>query len=132
MLGSRLVFLAKKHGPKPRPVRVGEVWRRLAAKHSLHQHEAHVRKRMLEAHQYGVSIPGGADILVHTCMVLEDTLQADPATGVWAVVDVDFVNAFPSLEWDAIGEAMADQMPELAPWTRWCQEFAADIALPSG
>ena len=131
-LGSRVVFLAKKNSSKPRPVRVGEVWRRTVAKHALHQHAAKVRKRMLEAHQYGVSIPGGTDILVHTRRILEEALQKDVSSGVWAVVDVDFVNAFPSFEWGAIDEAMADQMPELAPWTRWCHAAAADIALPSG
>ena len=32
ILDSRLVFLKKKKGPAPRPVRVGEVWRRIIAK----------------------------------------------------------------------------------------------------
>ena len=132
MLDSRLVFLAKKHGSKPRPVRVGEVWRRLIAKHMLHSHAARVRKRMLEAHQYGVSIPGGTEILVHARNVLEERLRADPATGVWAVVDLDFANAYPSLEWDAIDESMAHQLPELAAWTRWCHGSAGDVHLPSG
>ena len=132
MLNSRLVFIAKKHGPKPRPVRVGEVWRRAVAKHSLHQHSAKIRQCMLEAHQYGVSIPGGADILIHTRSVMEESLRVDPATGVWAVVDVDFVNAFPSLEWEAVDQSMVRALPELAPWTRWCHEGAGDILLPSG
>jgi len=132
MLGSRLVFLAKKHGPKPRPVRVGEVWRRTVAKHSLHQHAAKVRQRMLEAHQYGVAIPGGVDTLIHTRRVLEEALRLDPASGVWAVVDVDLVNAFPSFEWEAIDAAMAAQLPELAAWTRWCHGAAADVELPCG
>ena len=132
MLGSRLVFLKKKHGTKPRPVRVGEVWRRVVAKHSLQQHSAKVRKRMLEAHQYGVAIPGGGEILIHTRRVLEQSLKLDAATGVWAIVDVDFVNAFPSFEWDAIDEAMAAQLPELAAWTQWCHQEPADIDLPCG
>ena len=70
-LGSRLVFLAKKHGNRPRPVRVGEVWRRAVAKHPLHQHSAKVRKLMLEEHQCEVSIPGVSDILVHARRVLQ-------------------------------------------------------------
>ena len=98
MLGSRLVFIAKKKGPKPRPIRVGEVWRRVIAKHALHKHIGVVRQRMLAAHQYGVAIPGGADILIHTRRALEESLRLDPATGVWALLDVDFVNAFPSFE----------------------------------
>ena len=132
MLESRLVFLAKKHGPKPRPIRVGEVWRRLVAKHSLHQHSAKVRQRMLAAHQYGVAIPGGTDILVHARRVLEEAVRRDVDAGVWAVIDVDLVNAFPSFEWDSVGDAMATAMPELEAWTRWCHERAADVELPCG
>ena len=132
MLESRLVFIAKKKGPAPRPVRVGEVWRRVVAKHSLHQHGHRVRQRMLDAHQYGVAIPGGADVLVHTRTVLERCLQDDPSTGVWAVIDLDFENAFPSLEWPAIDKGMDSLMPELAPWTQWCHEGPSDISLPSG
>lgn len=64
ILGSRLIFIKKKHGPKPRPIRVGELWKRVAAKSSLHASKRKVQKAMLEARQYGVSIPGGADILV--------------------------------------------------------------------
>ena len=132
MLGSRLVFIDKKHGRKPRPIRVGEVWRRTVAKHMLHQHNAEVRQRMIAAQQYGVAIPGGAESLIHARRLLEDCLRLDPATGVWAVIDVDFVNAFPRFEWGAVDAAMAAQLPELAAWTRWCHDDVADIDLPSG
>ena len=132
MLASRLVFIAKKRGNTPRPIRVGEVWRRVVAKHALHKHSAKVRQQMLAAHQYGVSIPGGAETLVHARRLLEDVLRYDAATGVWAVVDIDFVNAFPSLEWDAIDAATAELLPEIAAWTKWCHEAPADIDLPSG
>ena len=35
VLRTRLIFLRKKQGPKPRPLRVGELWRRVIAKHLL-------------------------------------------------------------------------------------------------
>eukprot|EP00973_Karenia_brevis_P086824 12041250-Karenia_brevis.AAC.1 len=36
ILDSRLTFLRKKSGPKPRPIRIGEVWRRIIAKGLVH------------------------------------------------------------------------------------------------
>jgi hypothetical protein len=74
ILNSRLVFLTKKSGLKPRPVRVGELWRRVIAKRALHKHLPRIRQVMLEAHQYGVAIPGGAEILVHARRVLEECI----------------------------------------------------------
>jgi hypothetical protein len=132
ILHSRLVFIAKKHGPVPRPIRVGEFWRRVVAKHALHQQGNRVRRSMLDVHQYGVSIPGGADILIHTRSILEECLRQGPATGVWAILDVDFVNAFPSFEWGSIESAMQSRMPELSAWTRWCHASPGDIFLPGG
>jgi hypothetical protein len=132
VLNTRLVFLKKKTGNKPRPVRIGEVWRRLLAKHALSKHLPQVRETMLAAHQYGVAVPGGAEILVHARNVAEEVIRRDVAQGVWAFVDVDLVNCFPSLEWDDIEEAMDEAMPELSPWTRWCHGPAAPISLPAG
>jgi hypothetical protein len=132
MLSSRLVFIAKKRGPAPRPIRVGEFWRRVVAKHALHQHCGKVRQCMLGVHQYGVSIPGGADILIHARGTLEECLRQDAATGVWALLDIDFVNAFPRFEWDSVDASMAARVPELSPWTRWCHESPGDIFLPGG
>ena len=61
MMNSRLVYIAKKIGSVPRPIRVCEIWRRLISKHLLHRHEAKVRRVMVEASQFGVSMPGGAE-----------------------------------------------------------------------
>lgn len=132
VLNTRLVFLKKKTGTKPRPVRVGEVWRRILAKHSLSKHLPRVRKIMLAAHQYGVAVPGGAEILVHTRNVAEEAIRRDASQGVWAFVDVDLVNCFPSLEWDDVEEAVDEAVPELSPWTRWCHDPGATIDLPAG
>ena len=40
IMDSRLVYVAKKSGTVPRPIRVGEIWRLLISKHVLHRHEA--------------------------------------------------------------------------------------------
>ena len=49
IMDSRLVYIAKKTGSIPRPIRVGEIWKRLISKHLLHRHEAKVRRVMVEA-----------------------------------------------------------------------------------
>ena len=131
-MNSRLVFLSKKSGPKPRQVRVGELWRRVVAKRALHLHLPSIRQIMLAAHQYGVAIPGGAEILVHARTVLEETICQDAANGVWTIIDADLVNCFPRLEWDDIDETMSNALPDIAPCTAWCHKASADIELPSG
>ena len=74
----------------------------------------------------------GAEVLIHTRSVLEDALRADSSAGVWAVVDVDFENAFPSMEHEAIDESVDRHVPELKQWSKWCQTHVGDIHLPSG
>ena len=86
---------------------------------------------MLAANQYGVSVPGGVDTLVHARRCFREAVCADPSLGVWCELDVDMVNAFPSLTWRAVDVAMRDQLPDLARWSEWCHKEAA-IHLPSG
>ncbi len=102
ILRTRLVYIGKKHSTKPRPVRVGEFWRRVIAKHSLHKHLKKIRQLMLAARQFGVAIPGGSEILIHARNTIEQAIQEDPAAGVWASIDVDLVNCYPCLEWDVL------------------------------
>ena len=49
-----------------------------------------------------------------------------------AVVDVDFKNAFPSLEWESIREVVREELPRVAHWTHWCHATPARVLLPSG
>ena len=50
----------------------------------------------------------------------------------WAIIDVDFVNAFPSFEHESIAASMAKHVPELQAWSSWCQAHTGDIHLPCG
>ena len=54
------------------------------------------------------------------------------ADSVLAELDLDFENAYPSLEWDSIRTAVAEHLPEILPWTQWCHEAPACVELPSG
>ena len=132
IMDSRLVYIAKKASAVPRPIRVGEIWRRLISKHLLYRYETKVRKVMVAASQFGVSMPGGAEALIHTRETIEAAMRADPDNGVWACIDVDFKNAFPSLLHESIDAAVGARVPELQPWSSWCQRNCGVIYLPSG
>ena len=61
ILDSRLVFLKKKGSTTPRPIRVGELWRRVVAKRMVHMNRKSIQEICLEARQFGVAVPGGAE-----------------------------------------------------------------------
>lgn len=116
ILDSRLVFLRKKHGPKPRPIRVGELWRRVVAKRMMHDHQSDISSMCKTARQFGVGFPGGVDVLVHFRIVLEKIARAGSLEEVMAILDIDFKNMFPSIEWIAIRDAIAELLPQLSKW----------------
>ena len=118
ILESRLVFLRKKTGNAPRPIRVGELWRRVIAKRLVDAHRAEVQRICLGARQFGVAIPGGAEGLIHFRMSLEKHFALQDTCV--AAVDVDLSNAFPRMEWDSIRAAVEDLLPNVAAWTHWC------------
>ena len=69
--------------------------------------------------------------MVHFRGVLEECLQKGDGLVV-ACLDVDLKNAFPSLEWDSIREAVERNLPELRAWTQWAHKEAALVHLPGG
>ena len=128
---SRLVFLRKKSGPKPRPIRVGEVLRRIVAKRLVHDHRSSLCRFFLGRRQFGVAVPGGADALIQFRMDMEAHFRNRPEKPLVAV-DVDLVNAFPRFNWSAIRSSVARHQPHLSPWTSWCHREAAVVVLPCG
>ena len=81
------------------------------SKHLLHRFEFKVRQSMIEACQFGVSILGGTESLVHTRVTIEGIIRANHGLGVRAVIDVDFQNAFPSLLHDALDSVLERGYP---------------------
>ena len=130
ILNSRLVFLKKKNTDTPRPIRVGELWRRVVAKRVVELNRTSIKEVCFEARQFGVAVPGGADALIYFRAELEKKLQESDI--VIAAIDVDFKNAFPSLEWDSIRTAVSKRLPKLLAWTEWCHADAASVFMPSG
>ena len=131
ILVSQATFLTKPGTDVPRPIRAGEFLRRLVGKQILRRFGSRIKQVMLAAAQYGVSLPGGAETLIHC----RDTFEQVAATGVLgavAVIDADLVNCFGSFEWTSIREAISNRLPELSPWNNWCSQDVDSIRLPSG
>ena len=120
LLRTRVVYIDKKGSPKPRPLRVGELLRRVVAKRALWMNRPRVVQRMLKSRQFGVALPGGGECLIHWRATVVEEIRSDPAHGVWALIDLDWQNCYPSLEWDDVEESTERWVPALGPWTRWC------------
>ncbi len=131
ILGSNVTFLEKPETDTPRPIRSGEWLRKLAGKKGLQRHRKRIINLMVSLAQYGVAIPGGAEALFHASDAIE-TLAASGAMGPIAVVDVDLVNCFGSLEWDAIVEAYDKLLPEMSSWERWVTAESGEARLQCG
>ncbi len=99
ILDSQLVFLRKKKGPAPRPVRIGDVLRRVVAKHNCARHAQTIRRDLLAQRQVVVCIPGACESLMHVQREVEALLQSG-AHGQW--LDLDLVNCFCHFEWPAV------------------------------
>ena len=69
------------------------------------------------ARQFGVAMPNRSEGLLHFRAALEKHLGKE-ALETLAMIDVDFCNAFPSLEWGA-------GLLTAAPWTHWCHAAPA-------
>ena len=104
-LGSRLLALRKPNG-KLRPVAIGSVLRRLAARAAC----AVLKDSMAGAvgpHQYGVGRRAGCE-LVHKCVCA--LVDEDPTRVVMAF---DACNAFGSMPRQRVVQGVADRLPDL-------------------
>lgn len=136
LLDSAVVFIEKPGaGPDgaPRPLRVGEVLRRWVAKRVFHAEKDRAARLLARARQFGVAIPGGAEVLLHYRALREAFAGGgglgDTAVGVW---DNDWVNCFCLILWPRIDAAVAEYLPGALPWTRWCHEDPVTVVLPGG
>ena len=130
-LDSQLVYLRKKKGPAPRPVRIGEMLRRLVAKRNCARHGPAIRKGLLLQRQVGVCVPGACESLAHVQRVAERLLRSG-AHGQWVAIDFGLVNCFCHFEWPAVRRDAAAAVPGLQRWLQWCTSEPVRVRLPSG
>ncbi len=134
LLDSSLTFLRKSGpAPAPRPIRVGEVLRRVVAKRLAAAGREEISALFARARQLGVACPAGAEALVHHRVAARSFAARSPAdvadVGVW---DVDWRNCYGSLLWADVDECVESDLPEALAWTRWCHRCPVRVRLPSG
>ena len=106
LLEGSLLALEKKSGDI-RPIAVGYVWRRLAAK-CVKSFAIIKLVDYFSPTQLGVGIPVGCEAAVHANRRFIESMPDD-----FVVAKCDFANAFNSLHRDALLQAVADKVPEI-------------------
>ena len=75
ILESRLVYLQKKNSSVPRPIRIGELLRRVIGKQLKTDIQSSVTKTFLESRQFGAGVPGSADVLRAFRLLIENEFR---------------------------------------------------------
>ena len=118
--GAKLHGAIKKDGGL-RPIAVGEILRRLAAKCAA-KAVAPKAANLLSPLQLGVGVRGGCEGLVHTVQTL-----LHQETDGHHMLQVDFINAFNLASRQAAYEEVKKSFPELAHWVASCYGVAAQL-----
>ena len=106
LFGGNLIALDKKCGGI-RPIAIGYVWRRLAAK-CANAFAASKLVSYFSPLQVGVSVPSGCEAAIHAARRFTDSLLPGQA-----VIKLDFANAFNSLHRDKMLTAVRNFIPEI-------------------
>ena len=98
---SKTVMIGKKAGKTPRPIKVSELLRSIAARKNLNKAEGPIRRLLARNNQFGVAVSGGAEALTHFRSTVEETIKAGKGP-VMVVADLDMKNFFGTVEWPSI------------------------------
>ncbi len=109
LFGATLLAISKKSGGV-RPIAVGYVWRRLAAKVAC-SYVKDASAALLAPRQLGFGVPGGAEAAVHAARRYLMHMERGKV-----LIKTDFRNAFNTVRRDAILEAINKHYPELLPF----------------
>ena len=120
LFGATLLAIGKKDGGV-RPIAVGFVWRRLAAK-VAGRHITENCANIFSPRQLGVGIPGGAEPAVHATRIFLDNLQPGNI-----LLKIDSQNAFNTVRRDVILEEIKEVFPELLPLADSTLARASDL-----
>ena len=117
LAGARLIPLEKKDGGI-RPIAVGCVWRRLAAK-ALVLNASDNLGRFFHPYQMGVRTMNGSEVIIKAVQHLFTTRANDPN---FVIFQADFNNAFNNISRCAFRAEIVRHFPEMAPWVNWCYQ----------
>ena len=113
LFGANLVALRKKDGGL-RPIAVGEVFRRIAARCALHEVGRTVTELTCPL-QLGCGVSGGIDAGIHAARAALSTTFSDHI-----MLKVNFANAFNCVRRDHIHESIVNYVPSLSPFFKMC------------
>lgn len=108
LFGANLTALEKKSGGI-RPIAVGYVWRRLAAKCAAFAASSKLHS-YFQPRQLGVGTRGGCEAAVHACRRFMDSMPDDHV-----LAKLDFSNAFNSIHRDSMLQSVLLHVPEIYP-----------------
>jgi hypothetical protein len=120
IFGANLLAIAKKSGGI-RPIAVGYVWRRLAAKVAC-SYAKEASAALLAPRQLGFGVNGGAEAAVRAARRYVETMEQGRV-----FMKIDFKNAFNTLRRDSILEAVAKHFPELLHFAASTIERPSDL-----
>ena len=124
--GATLVPLAKKDGGV-RPIAVGDTCRRLVGKVLLATPTARTETDQLRPLQVGVGVPNAAECVA---MGVQATATALSGGTQWACLQVDWSNAFNTIDRTALLNASLRRMPSAYNYLRFA--YAGDVPLYLG
>ena len=128
---TRLVLIEKKNSRTPRPIRVGEFLRASTCKRLQRQAAPRLRRAFRTYHQWGVSMPGGCEAMVHWRSTVEE-LACNGTLEPLVAFDLDLRNMYGSVEWAEIRAAVERDFQEAGEWVRWQHTSPDEVDLPSG
>ena len=103
----RIVIAFEKKFSRVRPIAIGYIWRRLAAK-CANSYAISELADLISPIQLGVGVPGSCEAAVHVARRYAEDMPDD-----LVIVKLDFLNAFNSLHRDAMLKAVADCVPSI-------------------
>src|SRR6218665_3062094 len=109
LFGGNLIALNKDSGGL-RPIAIGYLWRRLAAKCANRRAVARLSAHFTPV-QLGIAVPGGCEAAVHATRRFIRSMRPDQV-----LVKLDFTNAFNSLIRDIMLSAVYKTIPEIYPF----------------
>ena len=120
LFGANLLAITKKTGGI-RPIAVGYVWRRLAAKVACCQVKE-AAAVLLAPRQLGFGIQGGAEAEVRSARLYMENMSCGKL-----LVKIDFCNAFNTVRRDFVLEAVHKYFPQLLPFAFSTMNFMSDL-----
>ena len=123
IFGGTLIALSKKTGGL-RPIAIGYVWRRLAAK-CANAYALSKLGAFFAPLQVGIGTQGGGEAAVHAARNFVKSMQRDQT-----FVKLDFANAFNTLRRDVMLRAVHDTIPELYAFIH--QAYSVESTLQFG